>query len=243
MYSSNVVFKIARKLFKGHGETVKFVRDPLMILHYLSRYSRGVLNPRDSECRSQDPLHRKGRTEKASHPQSSNKPVQPRKTSDPPANQTKQTQLGAASQGHTSEHGSQAQANMAGQAQTTDKVHGQAQTSTPLVQSQPTPSDQSNLEPQKGQADLTGNIGCSEEKRQGAITAVNDSSDYEEQSFRSVASIRLSQPSVLPPYKRERLPDGDTAAASLTAEDDDLTYERLGRQFRDLTAKVRRNFT
>jgi hypothetical protein len=30
MYSSNVVFKIARKLFKGHGETVKFVRDPLM---------------------------------------------------------------------------------------------------------------------------------------------------------------------------------------------------------------------
>jgi hypothetical protein len=132
-----------------------------------------------------------------------------------------------------------------GQAQTTDKVDGQAQTSTPLVQSQPTPSDQSNLELQKGQADLTGIIVGSEEKRQGAITAVHDSSDYEEQSFRSVASIRLSQPSVLPPYKRERLPDGDTTAAtaSLTAEDDDLTYERLGRQFRDLTAKARRNFT
>jgi hypothetical protein len=216
-----------------------------MTLHYLSRYSRGVLNPRDSECRSQDPLHRKGRTEKASHPQSSNKPVQPRKTSDPPANQTKQTQLGAASQAHTSEHDSQAQANIAGQPQTTNKVDGQAQASTPLVQSQPTPSDQSNLEPQKGQAELTGIIVGSEEKRQGAITAVNDSSDYEEQSFRSVASIRLSQRSVLPPYKRERLPDGDTTAAALplTAEDDDLTYERLGRQFRDLTAKARRNFT
>jgi len=213
-----------------------------MTLFYLSRYSRGVLNPRDSECRSQDPLHRKGRTEKASHTQSSNKPIQPRKTSDTPANQTKQTQLGAASQAHMSEHGSQAQANIAGQPQTTDKVYGQAQASTPLVQSQPTPSDQSNLELQKGQAELTGNIGCSEEKRQGAITAVNDSSDYEEQSFRSVASIRLSQPSVLTPYKRERLPDGDTTAAlPFTAEDDDLTYERLGRQFRDLTAKARRS--
>jgi hypothetical protein len=131
---------------------------------------------------------------------------------------------------------------MASQPQTTDKVHGQAKTSTPLVQSQPTPSDQSNLEPPKGQAELTGVIVGSEEKRQGAITAVNDSSDYEEQSFRSVATIRLSQPSVMPPYKRERLPDGDTTVTlPLTAEDDDLTYERLGRQFRDLTAKARRN--
>jgi hypothetical protein len=37
----------------------------------------------------------------------------------------------------------------------------------------------------------------------------------------------------LPPYKREQLP----GPADPSAEDD-LTYERLGRQFRDLTAKV-----
>ena len=68
-----------------------------------------------------------------------------------------------------------------------------------------------------------------------------DDSHYEETSYRSTATIRLTQPLVLPPYKRDRLPDGETTAAAAaddpTAEED-LTYERLGRQFLDLTAKV-----
>ena len=71
------------------------------------------------------------------------------------------------------------------------------------------------------------------------------SSDYEEQSFRSVATIRLSQPLLLPPYKRDQLPDaasGDSADPPADPiADDDLTYERLGQQFRDLTAKVSLN--
>ncbi len=90
-------------------------------------------------------------------------------------------------------------------------------------------------------------VAAAEKRRQSPIKKADYDSDYEEQSFRSEATIRLSQqqPILLPPYKRDGLPGTDplpAAAASVpaatAAEDDDLTYERLGRQFRDLTAKV-----
>jgi hypothetical protein len=84
-----------------------------------------------------------------------------------------------------------------------------------------------------------------EAKEKEEVRSPSAAHDYEEQSFRSVASIRLSQrieqPGALPPYKREQLPEIGGAAggsSSKVGAEDDLTYERLGRQFRDLTAKV-----
>jgi len=182
-----------------------------------------VLNPRDSECRSQArPTSGGGRSAKASPPQSSNQPVQPNPTSEPLNKTTKEAEALPATQAKPQ--------------QDSQGLHTSLLDPSLLVH-----NDLNSLEPREGQSDTIGNIDESEEKRQSPIvTADESSSQYEEQSFRSVASIRLSQLPVLPPYKRERLPDGEALpAVALTAEDDDLTYERLGRQFRDLTAKVR----
>lgn len=179
----------------AHAPTPFDDHSPSPVDVHTIKYSRGVLNPRSTECRTQD---------------SRNKLETIAETS-------RQNSL----------------------SQITSTNHKSSNRQLATANSQTLPNNHS--EPIAAAVVADG-----DKERQKVAKAVD--SDYEEQCFRSEATILLSQqqqadrPILLPPYKRDRLlPGGEpppAATAAAAAEDDDLTYERLGRQFRDLTAKM-----
>lgn len=204
------------------------------------RYSRGVLNPRPSESRTQDLRNGGDPASKspAARQSSTNQSVVSLAASGKGAVTSTAKQASS-----TSSTASELITNQNQSTPTLSPDHN-VQAAPSSHQLQPAPPSHVVPTPESRAARP-----AAQEARAAVGAATDDDSeltDYEEQqSYCSTATLRLTQrlepqpaaATVLPPYKRSGpLPDGGAGPAA--AADDELTYERLGRQFQDLTAKM-----